>query len=90
MNTKLFPLAIIATAFFIYSVAAYGKQATQDPPKIEMDWKVGDKHAYEFDIEYKVDGKKNLASGYVAIELEKKNVEAVSYTHLTLPTIYSV
>ena len=47
MNTKLFPLAIIATAFFIYSVAAYGKQATQDPPKIEMDWKVGDKHAYE-------------------------------------------
>ena len=76
MNTKLFPLAIIATVFFIYSVAAYGKQAPQDPPKIEMDWKVGDKHAYEFDIEYKVDGKKNLASGYVAIELEKKNVEA--------------
>ncbi|MFK7769675.1 MAG: trypsin-like peptidase domain-containing protein [Mariniblastus sp.] len=50
--------------------------ATQnDTPHLEMNWDIGEKHAYEFDIEYKVAGKQNLASGYVAIELQKKNVE---------------
>ena len=67
---------VVASVFLAAASPAVSMQQTEtDVPKIEHGWEIGEKHAYEFNVEYEVDGRKNMASGYVAVELKKKDVE---------------